>query len=67
MTKVEKAIEAAKLTKVTCDHLMAHINKNNMVWVVTMHNGRKLKKYPEIESIRFKGINNLANRTLNFI
>ena len=27
-----------------------------------MHNGRKLKKYPEIESLRFRGIQNLDNR-----
>ena len=34
-----------------------------MVWTVTMHNGRKLKKYPEIESYKFKGIENRNNCT----
>ena len=28
-----------------------------------MHNGRKLKKYPEIESYKFKGIENRNNCT----
>ena len=42
---------------------MDYLTKNNMIWTVTMHNGRKLKKYPEVMSHRFKGIQNLENRT----
>lgn len=37
------------------------IEKNNRVWKVTVRNGRKLKKYPEIDSVRFKGIINRCN------
>jgi len=45
-SKAHKTMEIADIPKMNCDNLMAHINKYNMVWVVTMHNGRKLKKYP---------------------
>ena len=41
--------------------LSKSIEKSNKVWKVTMRNGRKLKKYPEIDSTKFKGITNDTN------
>lgn len=57
-----RELEKAGVSKVSTNNLMTFISKEQMIWTVTMHNGRKLKKYPEIESHRFKGIQNLNNR-----
>ena len=32
--------------------------KQKVVWTVNLRNGRKLKKYPQINSMRFRGISN---------
>ena len=53
---------AIGLTKVSNEPLVDYLAKNSMIWTVTMHNGRKLKKYPEVQSHRFRGIQNLENR-----
>lgn len=66
-SKALKELQRAGVSNISTNKLMNFISKEDMIWTVTMHNGRKLKKYPEIESHRYKGIQNLNNRNSNLI
>lgn len=46
--KAERELSKLGLASIKEQHLMSFIAKQGMIWTVTMHTGRKLKKYPEI-------------------
>lgn len=62
----KKRLSALKMN-VSEGALSKSLEKSNKVWKVTMRNGRKLKKYPEIDSTKYKGITNDTNGKAFFI